>query len=56
VFAADAVNSGRLDLLAIGRRPRVPCHSDMIDGKFLPQPGRPAFRDETDARRAGALN
>jgi hypothetical protein len=57
VFGADAFNSGRLDLLAIGPTdPEFHVNSDMVAGKFFRNVGGMRFADETDRRGLGALN
>jgi len=57
VFAADAFNTGRLDLLAVGPTdPSWHVNSDMIAGRLFVNGGRMRFRDETVARGLGSLN
>ena len=57
VFAADAFNSGRLDLLALGPTdPAWHVNSDMVAGRLFRNRGGMRFRDETAARGLGALN
>jgi len=57
VFAADAFNSGRLDLLAVGPTdPEWHVNSDMVAGAFFRNRGGLRFVDETDRRGLGSLN
>jgi len=57
VFAADAFNRGRLDLLAIGPTdPEFHVNTDMIAGKFFRHVEGTRFADETEARGLAALN
>jgi uncharacterized protein (DUF2141 family) len=57
VFAADAFNSGRLDLIAVGPTdPEFHVNSDMIAGKFFRNLGDLRFRDQTARRGLAALN
>jgi hypothetical protein len=57
VFAADAFNTGRLDLIAVGPTdPEFHVNSDMIAGKFFHNLGGMRFADQTDQRGLAALN
>jgi hypothetical protein len=57
VFAADAFNSGRLDLIAVGPTdPEFHVNSDMVSGKFFRNAGRMRFVDQTRGRGLAALN
>jgi hypothetical protein len=57
VFAADAFNTGRLDLIAVGPTdPEFHVNSDMVSGKFFGNAGGVSFVDQTRSRGLAALN
>jgi hypothetical protein len=57
VFAADAFNTGRLDLIAVGSTdPEFHVNSDMVAGKFFRNAGGLRFADQTRRRGLAALN
>jgi hypothetical protein len=57
VFAADALNSGRLDVIAVGPTdPEFHVNSDMVSGKFFRNAGGVRFVDQTRRRGLAGLN
>jgi hypothetical protein len=57
VFAADAFNSGRLDIIAIGPTdPGWHVNSDMVSGRFFRNLGGLRFADQTDVRGVSPMN